>query len=445
MMLLVTYCSTGDASLRVIFGQQLGLEAQQRRSVRYLLLMGLLPQEEQKKRAYGGKVGVWLKKKRRHSNDTGQRGVLPPESPSPAKHCEGQNADVATSPSSSLETEDASLSSPKVKLVGWDDVLCRPIYRGVSSAGSPSSTCKHDDEEDESTAIVNDDIEMPSANEETCVEKEWCFSDGTSKAARSYGTKKRSRAGLSEAAVSILDDFVTSGENNSSYDKDRKKAVEMKKNTVKPSYQHGKKRRRRRNVSNKIDATAYVQSSSTSTASSSRGRKKAKSMTNTPAALEMVSPLPTKYRNYICSSLDSDTKETSNCGGLKIKSLARKKIKMGKKEICTDLTELDFSDETVRQPSSNTSLDAAKAFFEQLDATQELNLSSAQSPILQGKACVRTTWTTNVQCPKLRQEYVAYRKATKSSGVAPLSLMEFAINRRTHLRKSDMFDGFLDV
>jgi hypothetical protein len=98
-------------------------------------------------------------------------------------------------------------------------------------------------------------------------------------------------------------------------------------------------------------------------------------------------------------------------------------------------------DDVVSQPSSKTSVDAARAFFERLDSTQTLTLDASQSP---GKPTVRTRYMVSTDSQELQDEYDDYVEASRGTGVVPLSLQEYAENRSAYFRTKDMYDGFLD-
>jgi hypothetical protein len=175
---------------------------------------------------------------------------------------------------------------------------------------------------------------------------------------------------------------------------------------------------------------------------------------------------PQRVFRSVCSSLNSDTNATSlgrsvdddvafgvtdNNKGVKeeqkkkVFSFRTKKGTLSRRgPTLPGLTELDFDDSCVPlvgQPSSSTSLDAAKAFFERLDSQQKLTLDASDTP---GRACVRTRRAVHVQSDGIRKEYEHYAAATKASGVDPLSMEQYARNRAAFFRTGDMFDGFLD-
>jgi hypothetical protein len=160
----------------------------------------------------------------------------------------------------------------------------------------------------------------------------------------------------------------------------------------------------------------------------------------------MTSPDFHQNRKSICSLLDSGMKEspminstpTVLARGAKRSRRQLVLEKVNKKGSLVDTNAVCY------QPSSNTSLVAARAFFEKLDTTQKLvfDKSNSKSPI--GHACVRTTRDANMQCPQLQDEYANYCVATKESGVEPLELTEYVSHRSTHFRKLGMYDGLLD-
>ena len=133
----------------------------------------------------------------------------------------------------------------------------------------------------------------------------------------------------------------------------------------------------------------------------------------------------------------------------------------------TKRSELDFSgsgeddDRSTKirpkltQPSGQSSLSAARAFFEQLDETSELSVENKDvllSPELRrhrrgadgtvAAACVRTSRTAGIDDPKLVAEYKQY---CKSSDITPLPLREYVIHRNSFFNSSTTIcDGLLD-
>jgi len=109
------------------------------------------------------------------------------------------------------------------------------------------------------------------------------------------------------------------------------------------------------------------------------------------------------------------------------------------------------SNKRMYQPSSHTSLSDAKAFFAQLDATEELTIDTSKnkddrrSKCSQNNRCVRTVRKRNLSDPSLLNDYASYRRASKESGLVPLALQMFAICQSDHFDKRRICDGLLEV
>jgi hypothetical protein len=98
-----------------------------------------------------------------------------------------------------------------------------------------------------------------------------------------------------------------------------------------------------------------------------------------------------------------------------------------------------------QQPSSKTSVEKARCYFEQLDAKEQLTLDSSQTPpsVAAGnkKACIRTRRRladTQVADPIVLNEYKDYVTACQESGVTPRPVQS------TFFRTTAVYDGFLD-
>lgn len=104
----------------------------------------------------------------------------------------------------------------------------------------------------------------------------------------------------------------------------------------------------------------------------------------------------------------------------------------------------------IYQPSSHTSLSDAKAFFAQLDATEELTINTTKDKNYnlykrsRNSQCVRTVQKRNLSDPSLLKCYASYRCASKENGLSPLALQMFAICRSDHFNKSRMCDSLLE-
>lgn len=94
--------------------------------------------------------------------------------------------------------------------------------------------------------------------------------------------------------------------------------------------------------------------------------------------------------------------------------------------------------------NDEATLQKAKQFFEQLDATQSLNVDRSQSSPLSSSKITRTSHKMNLTSPRIQREYQAYAKASRESEVTPWSIRTYASSRRDFFRKRELFDGFLD-
>jgi len=104
----------------------------------------------------------------------------------------------------------------------------------------------------------------------------------------------------------------------------------------------------------------------------------------------------------------------------------------------------------IYQPSPHSSLSDAKAFFAQLDATEELIIDTSRDKHYhlytrsENSRCVRTMKKQNLADPSLLKSYTSYQHASKENGISPLALKMFAICRRDYLQKKKIYDGLLE-
>ena len=367
---------------------------------------------EQRDRAFGGKAGIWLKKRKQGAvhpaNDKATHGKkMTPQT------VDGNDA-LVTSKEKTEENLPAKPNHAKRNVVGWDDLKCRPIYENSSTASTTSSTSVDESDDDETVDPILESRDDVS------------------------GKNKRTVGDESAVESSLV---VTSSSDNTESRKTRAYGSRKRKSNLSSS-RHNTCKLKRQHVSKKNKETVPVDVVMTPSMNS---------MTFDP-----ITP-QTGLGNNICAALNSVTKEAlldslvSDVNSKDTKpEKERKEIlikgrKKTKQPTMPLLAELDFvDDDNVSQPSSTTSLSAAKAFFERLDAQQKLTLDASESPVLQGKKCVRTRRAVHIQSDSLRQEYEEYVSATKATGVEPLSVEEYAVNRSAFFRTGDMYDGFLD-
>ena len=491
--------------------------------------------------SYGGGRSVWIRKKKKRQSYDGD-GVGDDQ---PAADPMNTSATTSSS-SSSTENDDSSTdgsdSSPATttgtatssKLIGWDETLCRPIYELVPNQDNADDDNHGDDgkdsdeEEDDASASsggLSMALSLESSQESLssvlgCEDGDESTGRGTmmtrptssrrSRAVRSYGSRKRGRAGLSAAAEAVLLD----GEHDAAEDIPERTAKRAKKETTGTGTSKKRVFGGRKAISNSDKASARA----ARTAVPSPTKTDVTVNTDESSASSMLTPQPYGNGNSgernICNVLDSDVQKSAVSGvgasgsdfaqaalatsdntsmeegqqpildlGRQQKTKAPRRqyggnklqprksttttIDDGDSASSTKRSELDFSgsgeddDRSTKirpkltQPSGQSSLSAARAFFEQLDETSELSVENKDvllSPDLRrhrrgadgtvAAACVRTSRTAGIDDPKLVAEYKQY---CKSSDITPLPLREYVIHRNSFFNSSTTIcDGLLD-
>lgn len=491
---------------------------------------------------------------------------------------------VATSSSSSSETEpdhrqdhhdspfsSAVDSSPDSfsadagggrRLIGWDEDLCRPIYEMVTvrtqknrDGGNDSGSDENQDGDDEEEAGTGDANLDDAAEEDDedgdgdgglpmsltlesytheAVVAPITKSKSSSRTSRSYGGRKRGRAGLSAAAEAVLLDGNGSGTNCGNVKR-------IKRTTAAPS---------------NSAATSPTKTATTVDTKASASTSAITTNPVVPAEFDVQTPQP--YGNNsctsICNMLDSDVQKSTNKtnklmpaagaggwnkrgGGTHAHTSSRssqglvldmdadstkeegegqlkqqhhlkeeetnknakstttttvrrlsqygsrrhqpRKLSTagktgstaaaGNSKNAKETSELDFfstednkaeaaaaaASTKLNQPCGQTTLSAARVFFEHLDSTHQLALDNAlQSPEIRrnrgsGSAhgaaasqCIRTSRTVGVDDPQLLREYKEYCDTTE---VTPLPLRDYVKHRTSFFHSSTTIcDGLLD-
>lgn len=377
------------------------------------------PRGETRDRSFGGKAGIWLKKRKQSvavhpaNEDQENNKVTPPSIDDNA----GTNVTVKPKETT---VGGATTTTKQRTVVGWDDVRCRPIYRETSSSSSSSTSSREDNDAIENVLQETRD-DGSSEDDDGSVEEEdredvhsTLLATRNDRKTRAYGSRKR------KPASNLLSSLAPESNDN---------------------------RKRRHVPSKKQERAAAVMTPSINR-----------------MTFDLATPQTAGPSNNICGALNSDTKatplvplakrkSTNNAQVLKEEAKPKKKSLLGKKRTkqpqqppaLPSLAQLDFCDENViSQPSSTTSLAAARAFFERLDAQQKLTLDASGTPVAQGKKVVRTRRAVHIHSDALREEYQEYAGATRATGVKPLSIKQYAVNRSAFFRNGDVYDGFLD-
>ena len=385
----------------------------------------------------------------------------------------------------------------------------------------------------------------PSSSKVTVVTKE----SSRARASRSYGGRKRGRAGLSAAAEAILLD--SHGDNEQAAAAAAAAAVAagipQAKKTKRDTNSNKNKKAKKKETDDCASAsptnmatTADISTGDTSPSQSRAGGEDIMDRpTSTVATTSATAAIPTEFdvltpqpysnnRDSICNFLDSDVqKSTTKTAATPVRTKADMKKKKSKGLVLdmdakddsdkeeqgqhqqkqeqmnlarrqygrrlkprksttvkdssgvspakgvspanteVEPSELDFeatadndnkktaataASSKPNQPCGQTSLSAARAFFEHLDSTHQLAVdNTAQSPELRrnrrggGAAAnnIRTMRSVRVDDAKLRREYEEYCNTTE---VTPLPIRDYVKHRTSFFRSSTTIcDGLLDV
>ena len=199
---------------------------------------------------------------------------------------------------------------------------------------------------------------------------------------------------------------------------------------------------------------------------------------NTLPPVHLSSPVPSILHASICDALNSVSKPTSparrashhdhdedNATDASVeptdhKPIIAKRIPQDKKlkrHTTTTIkrTQLNFNNHdstssststttatATHQPTCTTSVDRARAFFDQLDQNHPLLVAPGATPIAPSRGVGRTQRTINVD--DCRADYDHYVQALTDIST-PLPLEQFALHRASYFATEKLcFDGFLD-
>ncbi|EED91095.1 predicted protein [Thalassiosira pseudonana CCMP1335] len=100
--------------------------------------------------------------------------------------------------------------------------------------------------------------------------------------------------------------------------------------------------------------------------------------------------------------------------------------------------------ESTTQPTSNTSLESARAFFKYLDSTHHLTIVNRNDEANTKTDVIRTTRRIE-HCDQLRIAYLEYCKTVDDTGVSPITIEEFGMHwNRYFVERGVIRDGLLD-
>ena len=344
-------------------------------------------------RSFGGKSGVWFRKKRTQQDN---------------KHGGAKNSKGATLTSSSEGGNTATNIKAKgtqrattITLIGWDDVRCRPIYSSsIESDNLSSTTVRSDDSSDsENEAVVDSPSTVVDCFPAAKQMKEDFADVSRPKKVRSYGGRKR--------PISIID-----LDDETAYDL-------METIQRKPMRKYNDKVEKLTNIVSTAEPEEEKNDNSVNPRRVSTDLQEEKALRqNQNAKLDKDKENnPDSVFNFNeTTEEEHNKKETDDC-------------KTPKRRVAA--------------PSSQTSMSAARAFFRHLD-NEQLNLTQEPGTSPKRKRTVRTRRKLSLSDKQLSQEYKEYMAACEASKVSPLSRQEYLSNRGAYFRATSMYDGFLD-
>ena len=346
------------------------------------------------RRSFGGKDGIWWRKKKTREEQVEETQELAP----------------TTTTTTTTTANDHSI-------IGWDPVLCRPIFKEVVSS---SSHANHDSSSLEDSTSESKPILVTTTTKAKVQRPE-----------RSYGGRKRPYV-----VIDLLQDspiFMETTKPKETVEDDNNEPLPL----PVPS------------TPSRANATSLVIEDPATDGSSSSEQEKHATHKKQHRGL-----FQGKTKRERCASTCTDS--------LAPIVVAEPSVLSNRPDSKKNATVLDFTDEQVpppavaattqvpkvllqqlHQPNSNTSLRDAKRFFERLDATQELTLDSSDTPVATSKVIRRTNRRQISQSsPTVLHDYQDYQKCSNESGVTPLSLPNFLKSRS--LQTSELYDAFLD-
>ena len=361
----------------------------------------------EKERRYGGPAGIIVRRKRKKVGCS--KSVVPSTKPSLFDHDARQNA------------RNGPTTKESTKIL-WDDKLCRPIFVDQTDVAKVSSD---DDNIASDASVLGEDQSIDAVGNHDAAKGKTYWDHATERVrSRSYGTKR-----LNES---------------------KEEPHKAKRSKTEPA------QIRRVHEQNRKGILSSLYSPSPRLFSLASPPTVDNSICG--AAHKRISVRKSKScRRNLALSIESETLVKRNESVEKRqKQRTRNKLFVGmagnsNKIVATSkpnehhASELEFVDTPASsQPGSHTSVESAKQFFRLLDSRQRLSLEAAKSPETQRSACVRTKRRMPVLSRKVLEEYKEYAVATKASGVLPIPIKDYIMNRSSFFRPQDLFDGFLD-
>lgn len=329
-------------------------------------------------------------------------------------------------------------TSKQPLLVGWDDVLCRPIYQ--TTPRIKTSNTKDDLLIDDGCHYLasqqsKDSISRSKVRISTDAWNEDNKRSSKRKRLRSYGFKKNeNRHGrLSLDTLEKFTDYWSPAPNKKKFNFHQQTSI-SKLSLSDSSIKHSVKK-------DVKDSSNCILTSSRVTSSFLY------SNLSSDDALDYFILTPQKSNISVCSILDSNNiKKKKNMIDNGKRSFKKQSTNL-KQDFCLSNIKIQSSKgricEESNQPSSHTAISSAKAFFIKLDSHQlNLNYDKDKSPLVSSRP-IRTIQKLNLGDPMLLKDYKLYSRATIDNGLTPIKLKNYAKCRSEFFSSGKFFDGFL--
>lgn len=347
-----------------------------------------------KRSAFGGKEGVWFRRKK----------ISLELVPSGAE-CDEENTVPGEPPVACKLDEVTTLFVNETALVEWDEALARPIYRRTVSENQVVSSSSDESGDDQENATPD----LP--HEEESVRKR-----ARSEAPRnSLGVKRgKTFGGRSRRPLSLLlsQDNIPIDAASSSSTSESERLV----STI-PALQVN-------------DDPLDPPGSSEASSGTAETHQRTSRVSLSPDVSQGIDVGEDDLQSFSSSST-SPASEPKN----PFEFTTEDEEQVPARPLGTNTTP--------RRPTATSSIEQAKRYFDHLDASCNLQLDSSSSPSPR-RRIIRTIRKIHLSSPGFLDEYSKYVEATREMGISPLKTVDYAKSRRQFFRKSELFDGFVD-
>ncbi len=343
-------------------------------------------------KTYGGKLGVWLGKKRNvnvnNRNRQKARNMMHTLLPATLFRSRGPSLRGSDLGQIKAKSKPADVGRSKIS---WDEVRCRPIYFGTDDSAIDNDETKNISDIGYEDSTKFQDLSIDSEKQKSLHQRPqddnsernsfWNDSKGSrGKNGKRYGTQKEKRLDrISNMTSAVMEQCASPLWERRHYGKQKRSGITKRKSFVATEASR---------ITKPCDTTSFPMSTPPSPSSHvvSTGRSVAKSLSSLPNENDNFGAEEDNLSFIKHTSTEKYTAQRNH--------LRKRKILVGKKTTITKLPKkrvdnVKSRDENndilekngdgtkccmLRQPTSSTSLTNARAYFQYLDATQELNI-----------------------------------------------------------------------